>query len=143
MDCVLDASVAVKWFLVQEGDSHKAIDVLKKCSHFYVPDFFFIETGNILLKYYRKGVFTANEISEMRLDLTHMGRYEIAPWIEIEPKAFSIAMEMNHALYDCLYLALASQENLPFVTADVRLINKMRNDGLSFPCDVIPLGEFE
>jgi predicted nucleic acid-binding protein len=32
-----------------------------------------------------------------------------------------LALELNHSAYDCAYLALALQEEIPFVTAGRRL----------------------
>jgi predicted nucleic acid-binding protein len=38
------------------------------------------------------------------------------------------AIELDHPAYDCLYLALAVENDCRFVTADERLVNKIRRD---------------
>lgn len=39
------------------------------------------------------------------------------------PLALEIAMTIGHSVYDCVYLALADEENCPVITADRRLQN--------------------
>jgi predicted nucleic acid-binding protein len=42
--------------------------------------------------------------------------------------ATRLAIELDHPAYDCLYLALAVENDCRFVTADKRLVNKIRRD---------------
>lgn len=40
--------------------------------------------------------------------------------------ALELAFEMRHPVYDCVYLALALQREIPLVTADNRLVAAAR-----------------
>jgi len=42
--------------------------------------------------------------------------------------ATRLAIELDHPAYDCLYLALAVENGCRFVTADERLVKKIRRD---------------
>jgi predicted nucleic acid-binding protein len=42
-----------------------------------------------------------------------------------------IARELDHAIYDCLYLALAEAEEVAMVTADRRLLAAVRGTALA------------
>jgi predicted nucleic acid-binding protein len=45
---------------------------------------------------------------------------------ELAARAVAIAGQLDHPVYDCLYLALAEQEQPIFVTADMQLVAKVR-----------------
>ena len=40
-------------------------------------------------------------------------------------RAFELALELDHPVYDCVYLALAERETLPLVTADSRFVSRL------------------
>jgi predicted nucleic acid-binding protein len=42
--------------------------------------------------------------------------------------ATRLAIQLDHPAYDCLYLALAVENGCRFVTADERLVHKIRRD---------------
>lgn len=63
--------------------------------------------------------------------------FAIVPSQIIAMRAGQIAIELDHSIYDCLYLALAEQESCMLVTADERLCRKMR--GTKFSHLVQPL----
>jgi predicted nucleic acid-binding protein len=42
-------------------------------------------------------------------------------------RALDLAIRLAHPVYDCVYLALAEQRNIPLVTADARLIAKLQS----------------
>jgi predicted nucleic acid-binding protein len=48
----------------------------------------------------------------------------------IRPAA-ALTRELDHPVCDCLYLALAHAEGLPFVTADQRLLSAVRETALA------------
>jgi predicted nucleic acid-binding protein len=39
-------------------------------------------------------------------------------------RAFDIGRALDHAVYDCFYLALAERLSLPLITADAKLMSK-------------------
>jgi predicted nucleic acid-binding protein len=44
----------------------------------------------------------------------------------LAPRAVAIAGQLDHPVYDYLYLALAEAEQADLVTADTRLVGKVR-----------------
>jgi len=44
----------------------------------------------------------------------------------LAPRAIAIAGQLDHLVYDCLYLALAETEQASLVTADIQLLGKVR-----------------
>jgi predicted nucleic acid-binding protein len=46
----------------------------------------------------------------------------IVPSSEVAKRAFALAVQFNHPVYECLYLALAERESISLVTDDVKLV---------------------
>jgi predicted nucleic acid-binding protein len=46
----------------------------------------------------------------------------LIPDEELRVRAFTLAFDLKHPIYDCFYLALAERERCPLITADSRLI---------------------
>jgi predicted nucleic acid-binding protein len=119
---VVDASVALKW-LVPEPDSDRAAELLNR--PLLSLDFMQIECGSALWSRVRRGMFSRDDAIRM------MGILRGAPltWVPVggvAEDAFSVALELDHPIYDCLYLALARAEGLSVVTADVRFARALR-----------------
>ena len=119
---VIDASVAIKW-VVDEADSDAAVAVLESCSP-VSPDLLIAECANILWKKARRGELRADEaITASRI--LQQGNIEILPTRHLMHTATRLAIELDHAAYDCIYLSLAMEHGWPFVTADDRLRRKL------------------
>jgi len=48
----------------------------------------------------------------------------------LTPAAFALALEYDHPIYDCYYLAAAIQHDAALATADVRLFDLAQRAGL-------------
>jgi len=46
----------------------------------------------------------------------------LVPVEDLRNRALELAIELDHPIYDCFYLALAERERCPLVTADKRLV---------------------
>ncbi len=55
-------------------------------------------------------------------------------------KDWKLSFDLDHPIYDCIYLALARQRRLPLITADKRFISKLDGQDLAIP--VIELFRF-
>jgi len=113
---VVDSSVALKWVL-DEPESEAALAL--RGEELIAPGFWLAEAANALWRHARLGQITAGEALERFDDLTH------APVVSlpIEPRvrqALGLAIEMDHPIYDCLYLAVALHHRTEVVTADRR-----------------------
>ena len=122
---VVDASVAVKWF-VPEMHSEAALHFIESDCELFAPDFLVVEVGNILWKKIRRAELAKNEGREVLRALRRAPMQFYSSELLVEP-AFEIACTTNRTLYDCLYLALAVLRRCRAVTADRRLYNALQD----------------
>ena len=120
MHCILDASVAVKWFFREEELTQQADILLNSDISFIVPDYFFLEMNSVLSKLSRKGLLTVREVQQMirALGALPVDVLESALYRDL---ALDLALEKKIGYYDCLYLIPAQITQIPLITADVRL----------------------
>jgi predicted nucleic acid-binding protein len=135
---VVDASVAMKWF-IDEEDADKA-ELLLRSRELIAPAIILSEVGN--------GLWSKRSTSNIDRDLGRdlIGELpqllkEIVPIEGLMRDAMQFAFDLDHPIYDCVYLALAIQRRLPLVTADKRFIGKF--DGRDFAISVIALPRYE
>ena len=120
---VVDASVAVKWF-VPEIHSEHALCLLRKRFDLKAPELIQAEFGNILWKKCRAGELygiTAGEI----LDSFKRSPLEVRPHGAYLKLAWELAMKHRQTVYDSLYLALAMTEKARMVTADRKFFDAL------------------
>jgi predicted nucleic acid-binding protein len=117
---VVDASVAVKWVL-KEPDSDAARRIADR-AELLAPDLLWAELGNVLWRHQRSGELTPTDARDLLFTLraVPVRTYALFPLL---PLALEIAVTIGHSIYDCIYLALADQEDCRVVTADRRLQN--------------------
>lgn len=125
---VVDASVAVKWF-VAEWLHDEARGLLDRPEALVAPDLLPVETANVAWKKLRRGELTAGEASQLVAVLLG-GVPALRPSRELLPRALDLAAGLDHAVYDCLYLALALEEQATLVTADHRLHERVAGSDL-------------
>lgn len=131
---VVDASVAVKWY-VPEPESALAAALLAEGSVFLAPDLIVAEFGNALWKKTRAAEVRPRELSP-REAKTIVDAFVAAPPVRIEPSgplvavALDIAVEFGRTVYDALYLALAVVEDCLLVTADAALVGALEGTRL-------------
>ena len=128
MTYVIDASVALKWFL-REEESQGADSLfeafLANQIELLAPDILVLEVANtlwkqsILLKRLRPE--EASSIFHDFLTLPLNLRESNA----LAREALKMAVELRHPVYDTLYCALAKQNDCEFITADRVLVDKL------------------
>lgn len=121
---VLDASIAIKWF-IPEVYSDAARRLVASNHTFLVPDFFFPEVGNVLWKRVRRGEDTAENARQILADLNAVP-VEVYLSQPLMPLALDIALQTDRAVYDSLYLALAITQQCQMVTADEKFYNALK-----------------
>lgn len=132
---VLDASVAVKWFLPaqEEALTTEALELYALHNagsiEFIVPDLFWIEFAQVIWKAVRRKRWQPHEAREA-LDGMLASDLESFAGLELIDHAFTIASTQNCAIYDSIYVALAEQAACDMITADEKLVNAL---GLKFP----------
>lgn len=128
-DLVVDASVAIKWFL-PEIHGEAALRLLEGQYALRVPDLIFSEFGNVLWKRFRKGQISRKEAivtTEALLALP----LQVESSQSLIPAALEIACSAHRTVYDSLYLAVAIAHQCRVVTADSKLHNALKRGALS------------
>ena len=127
---VIDASVAVKWFVEEEG-SDLARHLLETQQGFlHIPDIFVVEVSAALVRngnadkarhaIVRAGLYRLIDLIDRRLLIL-----ERTPPGQVY-EASDLALDLGHPLKDCIYLALAMNLNRPLVTCDMKFAAKAR-----------------
>lgn len=122
MKVVIDASVALKWFIEEPG-SAAAAKFLAPGIVRLAPDLIFAEAGNAAWKALRRGLIMPAQYSAVAERLTYV-LTEATPIAALSPRACQIAQALDHPVYDAFYLALAEARDAPLVTADARLVER-------------------
>lgn len=132
-DCVVDASVGIKLFLVE--DLSDVVDRLftqlatEPPARFFVPDLFFIECANILWKYVRHFEYPVENALQ---DVTNLQalRLRTVSTADLLTYSLDLAVKQDITAYDACYAALAQLLALPFITADTALTRKLTGTGV-------------
>ncbi len=125
MKLVVDASVAVKWF-VEENLRQEARLLVKQGHELVSPDFILIETANIAWKKALRGEIGKDQA---RTIVAAVPQYvpTLYPSSELMDRALELALALDHPVYDCLYLSCADIVDGVLITADEKLCEVMRN----------------
>ena len=123
---IIDASVAVKWFL-PEVHSNDAIRILKSKQELLAPDLIWAEVGNTLWKKVLRKEITTEESSQILKDFLRfpIQTYGSKPLLDT---AWTLAVQWKVSVYDGLYLALAVGLDFPLVTADRRFHESLQKN---------------
>ena len=124
MTIVVDAGVALKW-LLPEPDSVEAERVASGDHLLIAPTLVIAESCNAVWKRLRRGEVAADHA---QLVVARLPRFfdALVADAALAPMAMKIARALDHPVYDCFYLALAEKEAAALVTADRRLVERVR-----------------
>lgn len=127
MTVVVDASIAVKWF-IREAGRDNALRLLATPDR-HAPDLILAEVANTAWKKAVRGEVTDEQA---RFICIALGGYfhVLHPTHALIESAIAMALRLRHPVYDCLYLACAERVAAPLVTADRRLVRTVRGSGL-------------
>lgn len=106
---VIDASVAVKWFLVEAGD-REALALLDGDEPLIAPDLVVAEVVNAVWKWLLRGAIDTSQATDVPHALVRIFA-ELRPLAPLAPRALEIAAELHHPTYDCFYLARGAAGN--------------------------------
>jgi predicted nucleic acid-binding protein len=120
---VIDASVAIKW-VVNEDGTPEAL-ALRKKGKMIAPDLLVAECANVLWKKVQRHELLKEEAILAARILQH-AEIELLPMRSLLETAMRISIEVDHPAYDCVYLALALGNDCEFVTADDHFARKLR-----------------
>jgi predicted nucleic acid-binding protein len=138
LTCTLDASVAVKLVLDEEGSSAARSVLARSQADPYqfmtVPDLFFAECASVLWKRVRRGMFPSLAARQALNRLERL-RLIVVPTRGLATDALAIACHYGCAVYDACYLALSERKRIPLLTADRQLVQML--EGAPFAIAVL------
>lgn len=126
---VVDASVAVKWYVPEVG-SDTAVRILESGQTLLAPDLLVAEFGNILWKKVSRGLLEAAEAKDIASAFLSTMPLQIRSSELLLRAAVKIATTYGCTVYDAVYLSLAVAEDCPMVTADDRLVQMIKSTSL-------------
>ena len=136
--CVVDASVAIKLFLIEDYMAEVQSYFLRAGDdvEIYAPDLLPFECTNILWKQIQRHGYDLTQAQHDLANLLTLNEVQWVPTTTLLPRALEIAAAHAISSYDACYVALAERLQLPLLTADHRLANKLAGS----PQRVLTLG---
>jgi len=126
---VIDASVALKWFVAQPGHEAAALWLRRYVQNprlFIAPDLFRFEVHGALARLQRGQEVGWAERCFERLD--RLGLRTLPTTMPLFRRAHELAREVPMGGYDAVYLAHAEQLEVPWLTADERILRRLAGD---------------
>ena len=135
MKLTVDASVVVKWY-VSETHSEEARVLLGHRLERFAPDFVLVELANIFWKKAR-----LREIGDPHAYFQELSRIREAVVLsssaDLIERAAQVAAQIDHPVYDCLYIACAEATGSTLITADRKLRNTVADSVLDISVEYI------
>jgi predicted nucleic acid-binding protein len=139
MILVVDASVAIKWF-VQETLRPQARRLLADRHEFVEPDLLVSEVANIAWKKTIRGEIQPDQARSIVRSIA------LPPFVStfvessvLRERALALALQWNHPVYDCFYAACAEAIAAPLISGDERFLRLMKTHGS--PVRTVPLAQ--
>ncbi len=128
MSLVVDASVAIKWFVIVSSRDD-ALAIIDFKTELVAPELFKAEFTNVLWKKVRRSEVS---LEHAKLLIEHVESFvTFAPTsFEVSQSALQLAVMLDHPSYDCIYLAWAERLGTKLVTADRKFADKLDKVGL-------------
>jgi predicted nucleic acid-binding protein len=120
---VVDVSIGVKWF-IPEVHSEAARRLQGAGTMLHAPALFLLEINSVLCKLVRRGELTTREARALHREVSRLPvrLHADEPLLRT---AFDMSLELQHSLYDCMYLALALVLDVQLVTGDRKLMTTL------------------
>ena len=131
---VLDCSVTMAWFFVDEAtsDTDALLDGLSEGGRALVPRHWILEVGNtLLMAERRKRCSEADATNFLRILGALMIEPDPEPLAHAASAALALARRHGLTLYDAVYLELAMRANRPIATLDKELRMAAKKAGVT------------
>ena len=123
MRFVVDASVAVKWLVVEE-DADAAQELATSGQDLHAPRLMASEVANALWRKARAGEIERRAAGVLLASVPDMPvRWGADETVSAD--AVRLALALDRPIYDCVYLALAHRIGAVVLTADLRFANAL------------------
>lgn len=136
MKLVIDASVAVKWFVEEDGSAAAArlLDSPMRRTgwiELIAPEFLLLEIVAVIGRRARSRAVDLDYPAQVSQALRKLG-LGLTPNAELLDHATQLSVALRHPLYDCLYPALSRRFSARLATFDAGLGEPARRDGRSW-----------
>lgn len=128
MTRIVDASVALKWTLDEDGSAQARTLIAQP--GLQAPDFLILECANVLALKVRAGKLDGFAARYALQAIETKARVDLRPSRPYMDDAHLLAQELGRSAYDCLYLAAAIQASGQMVTADEKLYRAVSAHGV-------------
>lgn len=143
---VVDASVLIQGF-IEDIDTRRVLTLLRGAIaseptiELHIPEFCILECTNILWKRVR---FHSSPEAEVKRSLENLVAFPVIihQVIGLLPRALSLGVDQQLAVYDSLYIALSESTTYPLITVDERQANVARTIGSSTLKPITDFPEF-
>ena len=125
---VIDTSVAIKWIIDEEGSDDA--DLLRSAD-MAAPALLRIEAGNVLRTITARQDVSADDAIQLFVLLQTAPVAIVDADEALELRALELALELQHPVYDCVYLALAERMDRRLITADRRFLRGLAGTAYS------------
>ena len=124
---VLDANIAVKLVCIEPG-YQETLDRLQSEAELAAPDWVMIEAGHAIRRKSLGGDFDQAEAQRLLESIPSFFEtlYRDEQFVRA---AMAISFELDHWIYDCIYLACALGLGAPLLTADRKFWNAAKRAG--------------
>ena len=125
---IVDASLAMTWYLADEVDWEYGLCVLDCLDdrEIRVPALFVYELSNALVTAHRRNRITAEDLNWAFKDISTL-KIAIDPALQTSPSRLStLALKYGLTCYDAAYLDLGLRTGFPIATLDKALIRAMQ-----------------
>ncbi len=136
---VVDASVVVKWFSKFEEDAEKSRNLLNN----HVEGTLMLMSSSLVLYEVCNALrFNPNlgkeDVSRAAMSLLKL-ELELVNFREVFESAVGLAFSQDITIYDAAYLAVSQTRHIPLLTADYKLLAKLKGLPLVMPLKEIKL----
>ena len=125
MTLVVDASVAIRWYVEASG-TPAAIAILDSDDPLVAPDLVVAEITNVTWKMVRAGQISQDHGARIAAVLP-TAFSNLVSAASLATRALEISSHLDHPVYDSIYIALAELQDARLITADDRLIRTVQN----------------
>jgi predicted nucleic acid-binding protein len=131
---VLDANIAVKLVCIEPG-YQATLERLQSEVKLVAPEWVMIESGHAIRRKSLSGEFDTLEAQRLLSLIPSFFETLYRDGQLVEP-AMALSFELDHWIYDCIYLACALDIGAPMLTADRKFWNAAKRGGYE---DVVEL----
>lgn len=130
---IIDSSVALKWFFPKEEYDNEALTIKKDFTEkkiiISVPILFFYEVGNVLKSSIKSSGAGSGKTKRVYAKFTY-AEFIVHSSKELFKDAFEKAAKLDITFYDASYVVLAEYLQIPFYTADEKLLQRAKGEYL-------------